>query len=72
MDAKHAKHQRATEAVEALGSEQESRDATYRIANASIQDSRDEVHQFANVLPQMESSEFLEPELAQMESRQTK
>ena len=56
--AMHAKHRRA---VEALWSEQESRVATYRIANASIQDSRDEVHQIANVLPQMEASEWLEP-----------
>ena len=66
------KHLRATEAVEALWSEQGSRDATYRIASASIQDSRGEVFQIANVLPQKESSEFLEPELSQMESRQTK
>ena len=71
-EARKAKHLRATEAVEALWSEQESRDATYRIASASIQDSRDEVFQIANVLPQKESSEFLEPELSQMESRQTK
>ena len=34
MDAWHAKHRRATEAVETLCSEQESRDATYRIANS--------------------------------------
>ena len=61
MDAQYAKHLRATEAVEALWSEQESQDATYRIANASIQDSRDEVRRIANALPQMESSEFLEP-----------
>ena len=59
MDAKHAKHLRAIEAVDALWSEQESQDATYRITNASIQDSRDEVFQIANVLPQKESSEFL-------------
>ena len=64
MDATHAKHLRATEAVEALWAEQESRDATYRIANASIQDSRDVVHQIAYVLPQMESSECLEPDEA--------
>ena len=72
MDAKHAKRLRATEVEEALWSEQESRDATYRTASVSIQDSRDEVFQIANALPQMESSEFLEPELSQMESRQTK
>ena len=72
MDAKHAKHLRANEAVEALWAEQESRDATYRIASASIQDSRDVVHQIANAFPQMESSEFLETELSQMESCQTK
>ena len=72
MDAKHAKQLRATEVVEALWSEQVSRDATYRIASASIQDSRDDVFQIANVLPQKESSEFLQPELSQMESRQTK
>ena len=42
MDEKYAKHLRATEAVEALWSEQESQDATYRIANASIQDSQDD------------------------------
>ena len=72
MDARHAKHRRATEAVEALWSEQESRDATCRISSASIKDSRDEVFQIANVLPQRESSEFLEPELSRMESRQTK
>ena len=38
MDARHAKHLHAIEAVETLWSEQESQDATYRIANASIQD----------------------------------
>ena len=43
-DAKHAKHLHATEAVEAQWWAQESRDATYRIANA---------------LPLMERSEFL-------------
>ena len=64
MDAKHAEHLRATEFVEALWSEQESRDATYRIPSASIQDSRDVVFQIANVLPQKESSEFLEPDEA--------
>ena len=72
MDAKHAKHLRAIEAVDALWSEQESRDATYRIASALIQNSRDEVFQIANVLPQKESSESLEPDLSQMESHQTK
>ena len=64
MDAKHAKHLRATEVVEALWSEQESRDAMYRIASASIQDSRDEVFQIANVLPQKELSESLQPDEA--------
>ena len=39
MGARHAKHRHATEAVEALWSEQEYQDATCRIANASIQDS---------------------------------
>ena len=72
MDARHAKHQRATEGVQALWSEQESEDATYRIANASIQDSRDELCQIANVLPQMESKEVLVSELSHMESRRTK
>ena len=80
MDAKHAKHLRATEPVEALWSEQESQDAMYRIVNASIQDSRDvvcqiapvEAHRIANILPQMESSEFLEPVLFRLESRRTK
>ena len=64
MDAKHARHLRATDVVEALWSEQESRDATYRIASASIQDSRDEVFQIANVLPQKELSESLQPDEA--------
>ena len=64
MDAKHAKHLRATEVVEALWSEQESRDATYRIASASIQDSRDDVFQIANVLPQKELSESLQADEA--------
>ena len=64
MDARHAKHRRAIEAVEILWSEQESQDATYRIANASRLDSRDDVHQIANVLPQMDLSEFLEPDEA--------
>ena len=76
MDAKHAKHLRATEVVEALWSEQESRDATYRIASASMKDSRDDVFQIANVLPQKELSESLQPDeahqianaLSQMES----
>ena len=54
MDAKHAKHLHATEAVEALWSEQGSQDATHRIAYVSIQGSRDEVCQIANALPQME------------------
>ena len=65
--------------------QQETRDATYRIANASNQDFRDEALQIAKVLPQKESSEFLEPdeahqianvlpqkESSEMESRQTK
>ena len=72
MDAKHAKHLRATEVLEALWSEKESRDATYRIASASIQDSRDDVFQIANVLPQKESSVFVEVELSQIDFRQTK
>ena len=72
MDARHAKHRRVIEAVGILWSEEESQDATYLIANASRSDSRDEVHQIANVLPQMELSEFLERELSKMESRQTK
>ena len=54
MDARHSV------AVDALWSEQESRDAMYRIASASIQDARDEVCWIA-ALPQMEWSEFLGP-----------
>ena len=60
MDARHAGHLHATVAVVTLLSEQESRDAMYRIANASIEDSRDEVCQIV-ALPQMEWSEFLGP-----------
>ena len=54
MEAKHAKNLHATEAVEALWSEQGSQDATYRIALVWIQGSRDDVCQIANALPQME------------------
>ena len=57
MDARHAGHLHATVAVKTLWSEQESRDTTYRIANASTQDSRDEVCRIA-ALPQMEWSEY--------------
>ena len=59
MDARHARHVHTTEAVEALRSEKESLDATYRMAKASVQDSRDEVFWIANALPQVEWSEFL-------------
>ena len=61
IDEKHAKHLHATEAVEALWSEQGSQDATYRIATVSIQGSRDEVSHIANALPQVEWSEFPGP-----------
>ena len=73
MDARHAKHRRATEAVETLRSEQESQGATYRIANASRLDARDEVCQIAKALPQIEWSGFLGPvQFSVVESRRTR
>ena len=75
MDAKHAKHLDATEAVEALWSEQEIANVFPQTESSECLEP-DEVHQIANALPQIESSEFLEPDevhpianaLPQMES----